>query len=116
MENTQLFNYISLLTYVRENTVLAKKIQILLLEELPKEMLEMDEAMKNQDWETVSSVAHKIKPNIQMYSNQFLFELVFNLEQDGKNNKHIDTIPLRVEELKKYTTQLIAEITENLAA
>jgi len=116
METSKLFNYDNLLNYVRGNAALAAKIQKLIIEELPKEMLKMEEALKNKEWEKVGSIAHKIKPNIQMCSKPSLYEFVLNLEKDGKNKNQTDTIPSRVEELKKNTEQLLVEMKENMAS
>ena len=116
METSKLFNYDNLLNYVRGNAVLAEKIQKLIIEELPKEMLKMEEALKNQDWEKVGAVAHKIKPNIQMCSNSFLYEFVLSLEKDGKSKNQTETIPARVAELKKNTEILLSEMKVNVVA
>jgi HPt (histidine-containing phosphotransfer) domain-containing protein len=116
MENTKLFNYDTLLNYVRGNAVLAEKIQKLIIEELPKEMLRMEEALKNKEWEKLGSIAHKIKPNIQMCSSSSMYEFVLNLEKDGKNKNQIETIPARVAELKKNTEQLLSEMKENIVS
>lgn len=116
MENPKLFNYDNLLNYVRGNTALAAKIQKLIIEELPKEMGRMEEAVKNKDWEKLGSIAHKIKPNIQMCSTLVLYQFVLSLEKDGKNKNQTDTLPSRVAELKKHTEQLLAEMKENVVS
>ena len=116
MENPKWFNYDTLLNYVRGNAPLAAKIQKLIIEELPKEMLKMEEALKNKEWEKVGSIAHKIKPNIQMCSNQFLYEFVLNLEKDGKSKNQTETIPFRVEELRKNTELLLAEMKKSVVS
>lgn len=114
METLKLFNYNGLLNYVRGNTTLAAKVQTLIINELPKEISLMEEALKNSDWERIGSIAHKIKPNIQMCSTPYMYEFVLSLEKDGKNKEKVETIPSRVNELKENTEKLLSEMKEDL--
>ncbi len=115
MEETQLFSYDSLLNYVKGNTAFADRILMLIIEELPKDILIIEEAMECREWQRVALIVHKIKPNIQMCSkHRFLFDLILNLEKDCRENTQLDTIPARIKELKAHSQQLVAAIKESI--
>ncbi len=70
-------------------------------ESLPKSIVEIQEALRKNDYSRLSKALHKIGPSLPMMGlDELKIELV-NIEDDVKNNRDHKSIPQRVESLCK---------------
>ncbi len=80
------------------------------LEHTPGQLEEMKKAHANGDWPTLGAIAHKIKPNVDMFGIQAIVQDIRDLEQMGKNSQsgpEMDQTLAKVEaELKVAFEQL----------
>ncbi len=109
-ERKSLFNSDKLLMAMDDDKALADKVKNMMIEELPKDMARMEEALANKEWERVGAIAHYIKPNIRMCSTDEMYEDVYALEKDGKGQMNIESIPQRMDKLKKDIITLIQDM------
>lgn len=80
------------------------------LEYTPGQLEEMLEAYKNQQLDVLGAIAHKIKPNIDLFEIKEIKEEIRIVEERGKDNMNtsdLQTSLLKVEEsLKEVFKQL----------
>lgn len=75
------------------------------LEEMPKDIAQMDQALQVQDYVSVGKMAHKTKSTLQTLGLHDLKQLAFTIEQTTK------TAPLNPE-LITWTTEFIRYIEQ----
>jgi len=110
METTNIFNADRLLKAVGGSKTLASKIKNLMITEFPKDIENIEAALGAKEWEKLGSLAHRIKPNIQMSTNDELYSFVLALEKDGKSSLNTETFNERVYKLKQDVLLLVNEM------
>lgn len=74
------------------------------------EVIQFDQLLAEGNYEAIGQLAHKIKAPIQMLGASNLFEILKNLEEDGKNKTNFETFPNKINEVKLK----IEELTNNI--
>jgi HPt (histidine-containing phosphotransfer) domain-containing protein len=75
------------------------------LEEMPKDMRQLREAIAAKNVQDIGKVAHKTKSTLQTLGLHDLREMAFTIEQNAK-----DRIPITVEELSERATSFAGYI------
>jgi len=83
-----------------------------LITEFPENMRLMQEAVKEQEWERVGGLAHKIKPNMMLIGAVAQKEMLLKIEQDGKKRVQVDEIPGLVDQIESYIPQILEELKD----
>jgi PAS domain S-box-containing protein len=97
---------------IAENNEVFKRQMIeLFLVESAKEIKNITAAMKEQNWPSVSDIAHKLKPSLDFLSSKELREEVRAIESQFKEPNAADHLELLYEFLTKLA-QLRAELSE----
>ncbi len=81
-----LFSLKKLESHSRGNKEFLLKMINIFKEEMPRSLLLLKEALKNEDWIKVSQIAHKIKPSIDLFEIGEITKVVRELESEGKKN------------------------------
>jgi len=68
----------------------------LFIDQAPKQLAEMQEAVHDQDWLRLGATAHKIKSSIRGMGIHSLVDEALSLEQDGKNQQNLETVTERI--------------------
>ncbi|HAD96808.1 MAG TPA: hypothetical protein DCG19_05335 [Cryomorphaceae bacterium] len=55
------------------------------LEHTPSQLEEMKKAFSGKDWTTMGAIAHKIKPNIDLFGIKSIYTDIREIESKGKN-------------------------------
>lgn len=71
------------------------------LEHTPQQLEEMKQARKSGDLATLGAIAHKIKPNIQLFGIDKINDAIRELEQMGKNGEDSPAMDERLEAVDK---------------
>ncbi|MBL4658370.1 MAG: response regulator [Flavobacteriales bacterium] len=87
-----------------------------LVEELPKNLQIMEEAVKIKDWERLRAVAHKMKPNIMLIGSEYMRGLIVKIERLAAEQSDLHEIPEMVEQLVMHMPQIIKELKEETKA
>ena len=72
------------------------------LEHTPQQLNEMESALHSGDLITVGNVAHKIKPNIDLFGVTEIKDDIRVVEQKGKNGINDDELKEGFRQVKKY--------------
>ncbi|MCB0496789.1 MAG: response regulator [Cyclobacteriaceae bacterium] len=102
------------LTYLKEisdgNEEFISEIIKTFVDKTPDLLNQMIEGSKENNWELVGSLAHKLKPNLILLGMDSIKELTLSIEKDGKNSLNTETIPERVQSLFSISSQAIEEL------
>lgn len=104
------------LTYLRgiangSNAFIIEMLDIFIVQ-MPQSLSRMETAMKNKDWQSLKSVAHKIKPSILFTGLNEIADDIPLLEQYAAEKSHLDAIPALVEKIKSVCAKAIVELKE----
>jgi CheY-like chemotaxis protein len=102
------------LTYLKSisdgNKEFLKDIISTFNEQTPPLLKEMEEAAKNNDWEILGDLAHKVKPNLTLLGITQLGPLVLSIEADGRANESTATLATRTNLFIKTCKLAIIEL------
>ena len=87
-----IINLINLKEFSRGKTEFLVKMLGLLIEQTPPAVNQIGEAIPNKDWDTVRSLAHKMKPNIGLLGNPDLDVLILKLEKNSDAKIELETL------------------------
>lgn len=92
---TPAFKFISLKTLLEfsrgKNDFVVKMLK-LLLEQTPPAVKSIGEAIQNKNFEEARSLAHKMKPNVNLLGNLELDRLILKIEKDAENSASVDSL------------------------
>ncbi|GMN07222.1 hypothetical protein MTsPCn5_26110 [Croceitalea sp. MTPC5] len=80
------------------------------LEEVPADLLSLEEAIANKDYEQTYKLAHKIKPNVDLLGMEQTRANALAIETLGKAEGGFDEIETKFPLLKKDIEQVVAEL------
>jgi PAS domain S-box-containing protein len=110
-KNSSIITSITDLTYLRKMSNNDESFVIEMVnsfvDKTPEIINEMNSAKKNNDWEAVGSLAHKLKPNLAFMGIDSLKNLVVKIETNGKNSSEVENLPDQVNELTKSVIEVI---------
>ena len=86
------------------------------LKNTPDSLVELSDALKNKDWEKIRQVAHKMKPSMNYIGLKPTYEIVMQLEQNAKQQIHLDEIPDMISKISDACQIAFIELEEELKA
>jgi HPt (histidine-containing phosphotransfer) domain-containing protein len=84
------------------------------LEEIVGEMEKIRIALKEENWTTLGSLAHKIKAPIGMLCTDPMKELVLRVEKDAKNGERLHELPAQTNALLDNLNVVIDQLKADL--
>jgi len=90
---SSIINLINLKEFARGKNDFLVKMLALLIEQTPPAVQEIGDAIPNNDWETVRSLAHKMKPNIGLLGNPDLDVLILKIEKNSDAKIELEFLP-----------------------
>jgi len=111
------YEYLNLQT-IKEDTFgdtdILKMIIELFVEGIDEYVDVLNNAMPNEDWQTLFKATHKIKPNISMFGITKLESTILQLEHNFRNEENLETVAIGVEScisiLKQVRVELLTEL------
>ena len=107
-DNEELYNLDHILTLGNGDVQFVQKMISLFIEHTPASIKQIRNAYKNKDFNTLSWIAHKIKPSINSLKINNISEVLLNLSKIEKSDfsdeevlSMIDSIELTVREVVK---------------
>ena len=76
-----------------------KRMVNLFIETMPPSLQELQHETKQQNWQSVSKLAHKMKATIDSMGINSLKEIIRTIETNGKKGEELDKIPALVEQI-----------------
>jgi HPt (histidine-containing phosphotransfer) domain-containing protein len=80
------------------------------MEEIPKEIKNLETHLANKDWKAMRATAHKMKPSFSFMGVKELEESIADIEDDCVNEKNLDQLPGLIERIKDITNDVIKEL------
>jgi len=99
ISSENLYDLSGLKAISRGNEAFIKKMVGIFLMETPPTVVEIEEAYKNQEWEKMGKLAHKIKPSIDNLHIHTLKSTIRTIESIGKENRTSPELPELIQEL-----------------
>ena len=84
------------------------------LEETPKDLEDIKTHLASENWSELGKTAHKMKSSIKMFGYGSVKDQAFYIEQCGKKNENIDTLPSKTQEFISSLESVIAELKTKL--
>lgn len=79
----------------------------LFIETMPKLADEMVTALENQNWAGVKSVAHQVKPTMELMGVTSLHQDVITIEKNAQAGTNLDIIPALVEKFYAIIQKIV---------
>lgn len=83
------------------------------LEEVPQDLEALEKAIQEKDYDNVYKLAHKIKPNVDLFGMEQARATALEIETLGKNPENGPEIEARFPLLKKDVLQVISELRKD---
>jgi len=83
------------------------------LEEVPEDLIALENAIAAKDFEQIYKMAHKIKPNVDLLGMEQTRANALEIETLGKQVGSFDTIETKFPLLKKDIEQVIGELQKD---
>ncbi|MGB5237964.1 MAG: Hpt domain-containing protein [Flavobacteriaceae bacterium] len=83
------------------------------LEEVPMDLEALENAIRENDFENVYKLAHKIKPNVDLLGMEQTRATALEIETLGKSSENSQEIELKFPLLKKDVLQVISELKKD---
>ncbi len=106
---SNIINLINLKEFSRGKNDFLVKMLMLLLDQTPPAVKQIGEAIPVSDWDTVRSLAHKMKPNIGLLGNPELDALILSLEKNADAKTELDTLPKIFDEFNMLLAPALEE-------
>jgi HPt (histidine-containing phosphotransfer) domain-containing protein len=116
--NVKIYKHINLdyLEMMSDGDDSMKKTMLeMLLEELPQEVKKMTELLEQKNWETLSSVSHKMKSTLAFVGNEEMTDANKQVEQIAKSTPSTDSLQDLLNVLKRVCPLAITELQEELS-
>jgi HPt (histidine-containing phosphotransfer) domain-containing protein len=91
----------------------AKQIVVLFTEEVPAEMKNIRQGLKEKDHNRVYHAAHKIKPTLDLMGMDLAYEDVLSIENWGQAKGKKKEIKEIVKSLKERISKTVKELTKD---
>lgn len=82
------------------------------LEHTPQQFEELKQANQSGDLATVGNIAHKIKPNIDLFGLDDITETIREVEQKGKNGEGGPALDAAIEKLDQTLSKAFEQLKE----
>lgn len=83
------------------------------LDEVPQDLIALENAINSGNFEQIGKMAHKIKPNVDLLGMEQTRANAYDLEQLGKAAGSIEEIKSKFPLLKKDVEQVISELQKD---
>ncbi len=116
--NVKIYKYINLdyLDMMSDGDESMKKTMLeMLLEELPREFGQMTELLEQRNWETLSSVSHKMKSTLAFVGNEEMTNANQQVEQIAKSNPSAKSLTGLMNLLVSLCPRVITELEEEFS-
>ena len=103
------------LNYLKEvsgnNQEFIREMVITFITTLPQTLSELTEASETSDWDTLSRLAHQIKPSFTLMGLDSLRSKVLQIEESGRNKTKLELLPDVVVDFVKHCNYAIEELS-----
>ncbi len=83
------------------------------LDEVPQDLVGLEDALEQQDYPQVYQLAHKIKPNVDLLGMEQTRAVALQIETLGKNEANMSEIQELFPSLKKDIHQVVSELKKD---
>ncbi len=106
------------LSYLREmsdgNEDFFKEFITLFMQNAPAGLDEIDEGIKNSDWEKVRQASHKLKPSLSYVGMKEMNLKAAKMEECAKTKTNLELIPALAAEIRKACEQAFIELEKEI--
>ncbi len=116
--NVKIYKYINLdyLDMMSDGDDSMKKTMLeMLLEELPLEFGKMTELLEQKNWETLSSVSHKMKSTLSFVGNEEMNNANQQIEHVAKSDPSSESLKGLINLLEELCPKVISELEEEFS-
>ena len=93
-----------------ENKEFIIEVSEVFIDETPENLAKMQNALVSGDYQTIKSIAHKIRPSMTFFGIVELEDEIRDLENNALNQINLEKIPHQVEKVIRILNQAIEEL------
>lgn len=93
-----------------------KEVAEAFIDETPGNLEKMQTALANHDYQTIKSIAHKIKPSMTFFGIVEMEDEIRELENNSLNQINLEIIPSQIEKTVRILNQAVDELKEQISA
>ncbi len=82
----------------------------MLIDEIPTEIIKMQESVVLKDWEEIFQLSHKLKTTLAFIGNADMTSLIKTIEHCSRNRVELKDIPPMVEQLSDLSKPILVEL------
>jgi len=116
--NVKIYKFINLdyLDMMSDGDLSMKKTMLeMLLEEIPQELGKMAELLEQGNWETLSSVSHKMKSTLSFVGNEEMTNANQQIEHVAKSDPSTESLKDLLNSLERLYPKVISELEEEFS-
>ena len=92
------------------DTEMMNQMLTMLIDEIPTEIIKMQESIVLQDWEEIFQLSHKLKTTLAFIGNADMISLIKTIEHCSRNRVELTDIPPMVEQLSDLSKPILGEL------
>jgi CheY-like chemotaxis protein len=113
-ENNKLYNLSMVESISGGDGNFIKKMVALFIETVPQNVQELNNGLKNENWDLVCKMAHKLKSTIDSMGIASIHEDIRTVERNAKEKKSLQEIPVMVNTIESVINNCIQQLKTDL--
>ena len=113
-QGATLYNLEYLRSVSGNNEEFIREMILTFTQSIPSQLVEMQKALGNQDWEKLARSAHQIKPSFTLMGLNSLRASIAFIEENSKYGTKLDELPLIVEEFIGQCNIVLPELAKEV--
>ncbi|WP_109830734.1 Hpt domain-containing protein [Reichenbachiella versicolor] len=86
-----------------------------IIKNTPENVAEIVAARKNENWNEVGRLVHKLKPSLLLLNIEHLTSHIKSFETNAKEQINLDEADLQLQQLEEYCSIIVSELTTEVA-
>jgi len=91
-----------------------KKMVALFIETVPQNVGELNKALKNEDWDQVSKIAHKLKSTVDSMGIVSLKTDIRTVETNAKQKESLQQLPSLIAKIETVVNECVVQLNEEI--
>lgn len=97
------------------DTGFIKKMVQIFLDTMPPSVVQLQNELQAQSWDTLSKLAHKMKSTIDSMGINSLKDVIRTIEANGKQKNDLDSLPAHVKQVSEVLEQCVVQLKQDFS-
>lgn len=97
------------------DTGFIKKMVQIFLDTMPPSVVQLQNELQAQNWDSLSKLAHKMKSTIDSMGINSLKDVIRTIEANGKQKNDLDSLPAHVKQVSEVLEQCVVQLKQDFS-